>query len=741
MANNTHHASGKAKSSGQHLSRWARRWRLERKLAFALSVAAIAFGIATYWTISRSESPFGPDPQNVMALILGNLLLLLMLVALVSRRATGLWLALRRGSVGSRLQTRIVTTFSLITIVPTVIVSVFSAIFFNYGIQAWFNERISIALEESVAVAEAYLNEHKEIIRADALAMATDIDNEMRHIVGNTSRFNTLVNSQTALRSLSEAVVIQRNRIIAQSRFSFALTFEPLEMEALERANKGDVVIYLKEEKIRALVKLHSLPDTYLLVGRLVDQRVLAHMAKAKGAVAEYRRLKRDVSGLQIKFSFVFMLVALILLLAAIWYGMMFAARLVIPITRLVKAAERVRGGDYSAHVDEGDSDDEIAALGRAFNRMTSDLSHQRDDLIEANRQLDARRRFSEAVLAGVSAGVIALDQYKNITLYNRTAAKLLGLKETEQLYNRAVGDILPQLVSMLEEAEEKPEKRIQQEINISHGSTIRTLLVRITTERFGDKIEGFIITFDDITELVMAQRSAAWSDVARRVAHEIKNPLTPIHLAAERLKRKYSSQIEGEDRDTYLKYVDTISRHVGDIGRMVEEFVSFARMPAPVFKRQDLTALLKKAVFSEQVVHQDITYKLMVPEQPIWINCDEQQMSRVFTNLLKNAAEAIASRRDDSANTLGIIVVSVMQEGKSCIVAIEDNGPGFPEEMMDRILEPYITTREKGTGLGLAIVKKIVEDHKGSITVTNLSETGARVTLSFSTDSDINAS
>lgn len=705
-------------------------------LAVALSISILFSLVVTYLAIARSGHPLGPDPHEVIALILLNLTLLLCLAVLVSKRAIGLWRVLGKGSSGSKLQTRILILFSLLTITPAAIVSIFAGVFFHFGVQSWFNDRVNTALEESVAVAKAYLLEHREIIRSDAILMANDIDVQIHMIINQPKLLNKIVNGQAELRSLTEAVIIQRNRIIAQTALSFSLIFERIESDKQERANLGDVVLWVEGvDKLRAMIKLHSIPDTYLVVGKLVDEKVLRHMDEATGAVAEYRRLKANLSEIQVQFSLIFGLVVVLLLLAAIWFGMHFAARIVIPITRLIRAAERVRQGDFSTQVPISKDEDEVATLGRAFNRMTEELQKQRSALVEANLQVDERRRFSETVLAGISAGVLALDKDKKLTLYNKRASQLILLPEEFSSHAMDAWEVLPALKPLLDEADNKPERDSQSEMTVHHAGRTRTLLARVTTERFMDQVEGYIITFDDITDLLTAQRNAAWSDVARRVAHEIKNPLTPIQLAAERLRRKYGKQIQ-EDKESYERYIETISRHVGDIGKMVEEFVAFARMPAPVFAIQNLESLIKKVIFSEQVAHQDIHYELINKAAIYSLLGDEQQLNRLFINLLKNAAEAFEQKEIKENKRIKITLSSTAQ---TLQVEIHDNGLGFPPEHIHRLMEPYMTTREKGTGLGLAIVQKIVEEHKGEIALANHEEGGALITLKFPIDSGKN--
>jgi two-component system nitrogen regulation sensor histidine kinase NtrY len=706
-----------------------------RSLAAALVLASLASFIATYISITRRSGLLAPDAKGIVALILVNLILLLGLAAIVVRRAVRLWASFKEGSVGSRMQTRIVAMFTMITIVPTVIVSVFSAWFFNFGIQAWFDERVSTALEESVAVAQAYLGEHKDIIRGDVLAMEGDLDREIEDGILTPAKLGNFVNAQAALRSLNEAMVLQHGHILAQTQLTFSLAFERLPPDDLERADHGEVVVLLEEQdKVRALVKLKSLPDAYLLVGRFIDSKVLAHVDSANGSVQQYKRLKSNIFGIQIQFSIVFVLLALLLLFGAVWYGMHFASRLIIPITKLVKAAERVRAGDFATRVAEGPKDDEVGTLARAFNRMTDELEKQRKDLIEANRQLDTRRRFSEAVLSGVSAGILAVTRDKHITLANPVAASLLLLPQNATLKGQLLTRAVPEFAPLFERSSEKAGAQATGDITLVRGGKTYVLHVRVTVEHIMDSIEGYIITFDDITELLVAQRSAAWSDVARRVAHEIKNPLTPITLAAERLRKKYLPQIT-TDAESYVRYVDTISKHVGDIGKIVEEFVTFARMPAPVIKREDIAALIRKAVFSEQTAHGEIAYQLSLDESPQYVLCDEQQISRAILNLLKNAAEAFEAREGHK----GVIMVECHAEGGHCRLRIMDNGPGFPPDKMHRLLEPYMTTRAKGTGLGLAIVKKIIDDHKAQLALENLPEGGACVTIIFSIDSGKN--
>lgn len=718
------------------LAVFGRRFPWTRNITLVLVVASVISAFTTYTVMTRSDNPFGPDPEMVLALGLINVVLLLALITVVAHRAFRLWIELKRGSVGSRLQTRMVVMFSLISMVPTVTVAGFSAFFLNAGIEAWFSEKVNTGLEESVIVAEAYLREHRDSIRSDVRVMASEVDKGFYEGANTPATLSRLLSMLASSRGLAEAAIIQRGQMIAQTSLTFSLSFENMPPQAAEIAATGEIVVVADDDKIRAIVKLRSMPDAYLVIGRLIDSRVVDHMENTQSAVNEYRAVRAQLSNIQIQFSIMFVLVSLLLLLVAIWYGMLFAARLVVPISQLVEAAERVRAGDYATRVDEGPENDELATLGRAFNRMTNQLASQRRDLMKANRQLDNRRRFSEAVLSGVSAGVVALDVNGSITLHNRSAQQLLGIPQGESITGRAVADIMPEIGGLLEEAVARPDKVQQAELTVQAGDKPLTFHARLAALEFDGEVESFILTFDDITPLVAAQRHAAWADVARRVAHEIKNPLTPIQLSAQRLKRKYQKDLGAEERENFAKYTDTIIRHVGDIGRMVEEFVNFARMPAPAFGRENMSDLLTRAVFSGETAHPHIAYHLELPEKPLFVDIDASQVRQVITNLVKNAAEAVEAQLANgtmaTVQTGGQITVTCTANEEHCVIEVKDNGVGFPGEQIHRLLEPYVTTRAKGTGLGLAIVKKIMEDHKGRVELENRPEGGALVRLVF---------
>ena len=721
------------------LAKIGRSW-LGRNIGLILTVAAILSALTTYIVITGSDAALGLKPKRVINLLILNITILTLLIGVVSVRVYGLWSALRKGSAGSKLQGRILLLFAVVTISPTLVVSIFSTLFFNMGIQAWFNDKVQMAVNESLAVAEAYLTEHKENIRGDALAMAGDLNNVAGLALSDPPEFSRIVAAQSAMRLLTESIVIYKGRIIAQGRLSFSLSFERIPQENLDRANSGEVIITTTDDdKVRALVRLSALPDAYLVVGRLVDSRVINHMQNAQGAVSEYQTLKDRLDKLQFIFSIVFLTLALLLLLAAIWYGMVFAAKLTTPISNLMLMAERVRSGDFSARIAEDGGKDEMGNLVRTFNRMSEQLEAQRGELISANRLLDERRRFSEAVLSGVSAGIIALNFDKEITLINRSSNNIFAKIERTVEVSTPIAEVIPGINELLLQAEALQGDVAQSSITIANAGKSITLHVRVTAEKQGSELKGFIVTFDDITLLISAQRNAAWADVARRVAHEIKNPLTPIQLSAERLKKKYFKFIT-EDAENFTKYIDTISKNVGDIGRMVEEFVAFARMPTPRFVPEDLGSIIKKSVFSSHVAFPNIDIQFERPELPVMFECDERQITQVMTNLVKNAAESIEARLYDPQKSQepGIIILALHSDEENITLSVSDNGLGFASENPEDMLKPYVTTSAKGMGLGLDIVKKIVEDHKGLIKVENNADCGAKVTLSFPPHCDI---
>src|SRR6266702_2192456 len=652
---------------------WAGRIGLGRKIAIALAIPALASGVATYLALTGAP-PFGPHPNAVLSLLNLDLVLLLALGAVVAKRLVGVWAERRRGLAGSRLQVRLVGLFSMIAVLPTIIVAVFSYLFFSFGIESWFSDKVRTAISESLAVAEAYLHEHQQAIRADVLAMANDLNRDAVKLALNPQHLGQVVSAQAALRGLTEAVVFDRaGHMLARSSLSFTLGFEPVPEDAMRLADAGDVAIMTNDsdDRVRALVRLNQFGDVYLYVGRYIEPRVLNHMEETQRAAAQYEQLEGQRSGFQITFALIFMMVAMLFLVAAVAIGINFATQLAGPISSLVMAAEQVRGGNLAARVPEGEKDDELASLSRAFNRMTDQLESQQSELREANRQLDERRRFTETVLTGVSAGVIGLDRLGRVNLPNRSASALLGV-DLEQVIGQDLAEVAPEMAGLLDEVERRPDRLAQSQVQLVTGNSTRTLLVRIAAEHNGRNISGFVVTFDDITELLSAQRKAAWADIARRIAHEIKNPLTPIQLAAERLRRRYLKEIKN-DVETFTICTDTIIRHVGDIGRMIDEFSSFARMPSPVLKPENLVEIVHRAVFLQRTAHPEISFETVFPARAVTIRCDARLVGQALINIVKNAIEAIQARiAEHGADPPGHIRVSVADQAGQAIATVE---------------------------------------------------------------------
>ncbi len=714
-------------------------------LALGVALLAVLSGIFTY-AILMGLVPYAPTQGMVTALILINLTLGLSLGALIAWRLVRLWSERRSGRAGAKLHVRLVAMFSAIAVVPAILVAIFAAVTLNLGVQAWFSQRVKTALDGAQNVARQYVLERARGIIIDAGEIAAGLQNDPRIFDLKEKKVHlglmfTKLQELTQDHGLYSSYIIDSHNDVlgsttplrdnSKQRRSAAL--KPFAPSEIQQAAQGTIFIDAIPEAgmVRALIRLQALNDAYLEVVRVVDPTVFNYYYRTKGTIQEYNRLESSLSRVQLAFATLYGLVSLVVLLAAVWLGLWAANRLVKPVSSLIGAAERVSEGDLKAQVDIERSDDEIGTLGVAFNRMTQQLDAQRSALIAANRQIDERRRFTETVLAGVSAGVIGLDPDGQITIVNRAAARLLNA-EPEELEGQHYAEAVPELAALIRRAIQEPVARAGGEVTVKRAGTTRSLSVQVASEQ-GRHDGGYVATFDDITDLVSAQRTAAWADVARRIAHEIKNPLTPIQLSAERLKRKYGGEV-GADREIFEQCTDTIIRQVGDIGRMVDEFSSFARMPTPVMRRECAQELLQQAVFLQRVANPQITFETHIPKELVWFECDGRLVSQALTNVLKNATEGIAARNAAGDDTPGRIAVAIETPDSQIAFKVSDNGIGLPAEHRHRLTEPYVTTRVKGTGLGLAIVRKIMEDHGGEIVLEDAGEEtkGARVTLAF---------
>ncbi|MEM6812391.1 MAG: PAS domain-containing sensor histidine kinase [Pseudomonadota bacterium] len=706
----------KSRISGMRRKFMSRTW--QTKLSWFLIIAAIASGFATYAALTETP-PFGDDPQMVIWLLNLDLILLLTLGVLVARRIVSIWSGRRRNLAGSRLHVRLVVIFSIMAALPAIIMAVFSAFFFHFGVQSWFSENVRTAVYDSQQVAEAYLEEHQQVIRADILAMANDIDRQATMMMDEQAAYDRVLDTQSLLRNLSESLIFDgNNRILAKSGLTFSLTLEKVPDYMLDRVREGEVVVLTNEndDRVRALTKLNSGQDNFLFVGRKVDQSVLSFLASAQDATERYQQLESSYSGLQITVTLIFVVVALLLMMAAIWVGIVLARQLVTPIGTLISVSDRVRAGDLEARVPKREQIEEFDYLADSFNRMTNQIQQQRDELIATNRQLDDRRRFTEAVLAGVPAAVIGINAKNEITFVNTMASDLLSA--AGELVGQSLIDLVPDLDEALEKARKRPNKVTSTELSfITPESKKRILNIRIAIETINETDHSAVVTFDDITELQSAQRKAAWADVARRIAHEIKNPLTPIQLSAERLKRKYKDEIKS-DLNTFEACTDTIIKHVGDIGKMVNEFSDFARMPEPSLKRQKIISDLKELLLFQRSANQDIEFEIIDDtKKDVFIYCDSQLMRQAFTNILQNSIDSLSEKLKTDKDFQAKIAIYFSITDENFILSVSDNGLGFPESKEGQDLtEPYITYKEKGTGLGLAIVKKIIADHEGQL-------------------------
>jgi two-component system nitrogen regulation sensor histidine kinase NtrY len=706
-------------------------------LALGFALLAVSSSFATYAVLTGPQAHY-PSQGITVSLLLINLTLVLTLGALIAWRLVRLWSERRSGRAGARLNVRLVTMFSAIAVVPAILVAIFAAITLNLGVQSWFSARVQTAVDSAINVAQLYVREQGNGMTLDAVEMAEAIQQDPNLFdKDNHVRVDLLVERLAAMtrdRGLVGSFLVDSHgtELASSTKLRYSDALKPSQGD-LADARAGKIVIDWNPDTglEHALVRLPALNDAYLLVVRAVDPQVFGYFKHTKEAVGQYHDLERRMSRVQLVFALLYGVVSLVVLLAAVWLGLWAAGRLVKPISSLIGAAERVSEGDLKAQVEVGHDDDEIGTLGKTFNRMTQQLDSQRSALMEATRQIDERRRFTVAVLEGVSAGVIGLDAEGQITIVNRAAARLLNAAP-EELEGQHYAAAVPELSALIRKAISEPVARAGGEVTIKRGGTPRSLSVQVASEH-GQYSSGYVVTFDDITDLVSAQRTAAWADVARRIAHEIKNPLTPIQLSAERLKRKYGGEV-GADREVFEQCTDTIIRQVGDIGRMVDEFSSFARMPTPVMKRECAQELLQQAVFLQRVAHPQITFETHLPKELVWFEADGRLVAQALTNVLKNATESIAARQAAGDDLPGRIAVAIEAEENRLSFRIADNGIGLPSEHRHRLTEPYVTTRAKGTGLGLAIVRKIMEDHGGEIVLADVGEEGkgAQVTLVF---------
>ncbi len=695
--------------------RRARGTTIVRTLGVIIILAATIFASGSFLVLTGATN-IEPSPEVWTIIWITNAVLVLMVVALVLTEVILMIRALRLKMTGARLQTRMVGMFAVMAAVPAFIVAVVATIALDQGLDQWFSDRTSSMVESSRLVAASYLNEHAQVLRDDIIWVAQELESAHDLYVSDKERFQKVLTSLAITRSLPFTSLIHADTsLIMRAQINV-----PASAPAMPKSIMPDVrevvptlIAPGSTNFVGSVVKLRDYDDTYLFVARPVDPEVLEYVRLADQTITEYRQYASSRLVFQLTFAIMYIGVAFVLLLAALWIGIALANRFVSPIRNLMIAANRLSRGDMQVDVPVTEKRGDLHDLTMQFNRMTGQLRQQRRALVQASETNEKRRQFTEAVVEGVSAGIVGLDSFGQLTLVNSTACAMFGKNEVD-LLREDIATIVPELAPILERARKGRSGQLHDQIKLGPSADPRIYQVRLTREGSMTESKGYVITLDDISELVTAQRNSAWADVARRIAHEIKNPLTPIQLSAERLRRRYADRLS-DDFEVFDKCVSTIVRQVGDIGKMVDEFSSFTRMPAATQDRADLSDAIRQAVFLESVRQPEIDMRIDLPEQPILAYFDHRLVSQALTNIIKNAVEALENAGISEIENPRI-VAGARIEGDMVRVNVSDNGLGWPRENRHQLLEPYVTTREKGTGLGLAIVAKIVEQHGGTI-------------------------
>jgi two-component system nitrogen regulation sensor histidine kinase NtrY len=687
--------------------------RMRRILGFAAVAGALLSALLTFLVLA-GLTPIVPMHEVVRNFLLANAVMVFLLVLVIGWEVWGVVQARRRGRAASRLHVRIVALFSVIAAVPAILVAVVASVTLDRGLDRLLSEQTESMIQRSLIVADAYVREHDQFARADAIAIAIELWRQKPLFDQSREQFHQFLAAQASIRGLPAVMLLDKNlNVIDQVEAPISVDFVKPSPELLAGINDTEPQAAMFPNYVAAVIKLRGYNDTYLYIARLLDPRVMEQLRATQAGVAQYADLASRRVGIQIAFALMYTVIALAVLLSAVWIGLNFANYLVAPIRRLIGAAQIVSTGNLYVQVPTRRSEGDLAQLGETFNKMTQELRTQRDDLVRARDLIDSRRRFTEAVLAGASAGVIGVDAESCISMLNRSAERLIGRSEADAL-GRPLSGIVPEVADIFTAARAGLQRLVQGQVTLNRDNRERNVSVRVTSEQSGAAEHGYVVTLDDITDLVTAQRTSAWADVARRIAHEIKNPLTPIQLSAERLRRKYAAMIK-EEGGVFQQCIDTIVRQVDDIKRMVDEFSRFARMPKPVMASDDVADTVRQVVFLQRVANADIDIDVEIAQDPMPAQFDRRLISQALTNIIKNATEAVAAVPPGELGR-GRIRVWAGREGDEIIIDVIDNGIGLPKENRSRLLEPYVTTREKGTGLGLAIVGRILEDHGGRI-------------------------
>lgn len=695
--------------------------------AATLGVAVLGPVLAGATYLAMGPLQQGAGSTSLRLVLLADFVYLLLLSGLVLMALMRVLAARRARSAGSKLHLRLTGVFAGVALVPTVLVAVFGVLTINIGLEGWFSDRVRQVVSTSLAAAEAYRDEHRRDLSTDAEALANFLigrraavgffaDGDLREALGE--------GQPQIQRGLREAFVIDSSgEIRVRGDRSYLFDFEKPEAAVIEAAQAGAPVLIedWANNEFRAVVKLQGFVDRYLYVSRVVDGEILSLLDDTRATVGLYQQLEATRGRVLFEFGLVYIGFALILILAAIWLGLWFAERLSRPIGQLAQAAEAVGAGDFDARVTEAPGDDEIALMGRVFNRMTRQLKGQRAALIENHRETEERRRLFDSVLSSVTSGVIGLDASGDVDFLNRAAMRMLSL-DARASHDHPLAEVVPEFAPLLARLRDSLAEVAQEEVRISRSGRLESLLVRMAVRRGAEgALEGYVVAFDDVTELVSAQRMAAWGDVARRIAHEIKNPLTPIQLSAERLRRKFAALATGEDAEALEQMTGVIIRQTNDLRRIVDEFSRFARMPEPDRRDHDIAKLARDSAMLQQDALHGARLVADIPEGPVGVELDATMISQALTNLIKNAGEAIEGLAERGApkGWQPEVRLTLRATADAVVITIADNGTGLPPDR-SRLFEPYVTTRAKGTGLGLPIVKKIIEEHGGTLSLTD---------------------
>lgn len=699
----------------------SRGWTMRRLLAPVAIGLALLSAFLTFVVLVRL-TPIEPTHRVVITFLLIDAGIILLLVGIIAREVWRVVQARRRGRAAAKLHVQVVSLFSIIAVLPAVVVSVVASVTIDRGLDRLFSGPIKEVIENSRIVAHAYLHEHAQLIRGDILGMANDVSNARPLYDQDRVTFLQLLTSSAKARNLPGAMLIDKEgQLLVSAQTGIKRAYDTPNPDILKNVNEDDpqIAVIPEANYVAAVIRLRAFEDTFLYVARLLDPYVVAQLKQTESSVADYATIEARRLGIQVALALMFAVIALTILMASVLLGLNFADRFVAPVRRLMSAANLVSTGDLNVQVPVLKSEGDLAQLGETFNKMTAELRTQRDELISASGLIDSRRRFIEAVLSSASAGIIGVDGANTIRILNRSAEKLIGHSESETL-GHPLSEVIPELSDLLQTAREGAQRLVQSQIILNRDGNERNISVRVSAEQTSHSRDSYIITLDDITELVTAQRTSAWGDVARRIAHEIKNPLTPIQLSAERIRRKFGKAIT-QDKSIFEQCTDTIVRQVEDIRRMVDEFSRFARMPKPVMEGEDVADTVRQTVFLMRVGHSEIDIEADIKQEPLRAQFDRRLISQALTNIIKNAAEAIEAVPPEELGKGRIDVIAAREED-DIVIDVIDNGVGLPKVARARLLEPYVTTREKGTGLGLAIVGRVLEDHGGKLELNDAS-------------------